>query len=78
MFRATTCPPSASDDCVMLSPRVGMCCNNEWCYTDMSHCEWAVCRYVGGGFIVVGVVRCVIRLKYIPVAAGRLSRPVGS
>ena len=29
---------------------------------------------VGGGFIVV--CRRVIRLKYIPVAAGRLSRPV--
>jgi len=33
---------------------------------------WVV---VGGGFIVV--CRCIIRLKYIPVAAGRLSRPVG-
>jgi len=26
--------------------------------------------------LYVGVVRCVIRLKYIPMAAGRLSRPV--
>ena len=31
----------------MLQPHVGMCCNNMWCYTDMSHCEWAVCDYVG-------------------------------
>jgi len=22
-----------------------MCCNNMWFYTDMSHCEWAVCGY---------------------------------
>ena len=21
-----------------------MCCNNMWCYTDMSHCKWAVCE----------------------------------
>ena len=25
MFRATMCPSSAADDCVMLQPRVGMC-----------------------------------------------------
>jgi len=25
MFRATMCPSSGADDCVMLSPRVGMC-----------------------------------------------------
>jgi len=24
-----------------------MCCNKTWCYTDMSHCEWAVCGYEG-------------------------------
>ena len=33
-----------------------MCCNNMWYYTDMSHCEWAVCGYEGFsgvGFIVV-------------------------
>ena len=24
-----------------------MCCNNMWCYTDMSHCEWAVCGFEG-------------------------------
>jgi hypothetical protein len=33
-----------------------MCCNNMCCYTDMSHCEWAVCGYewfFGVGFIVV-------------------------
>ena len=58
-----------------------MCCNNMWCYTDMSHCEWAVCGYEGFLVLVsllyVGIVRFVIRLKYIPVAAGRLSSPVG-
>ena len=26
MFRATMCPSSGADDCVMLQPRVGMCC----------------------------------------------------
>ena len=25
MFRATMCPSSGADDCVMLQPRVGMC-----------------------------------------------------
>ena len=33
-----------------------MCCNNMWCYTDMSYCEWAVCGYegfFGVGFIFV-------------------------
>jgi hypothetical protein len=32
-----------------------MCCNNAWCYIDMSHCEWAVCGCESffGGFIVV-------------------------
>ena len=29
----------------MLSPRVGMCCNNAWDNTDMSHCERGVCGY---------------------------------
>ena len=56
-----------------------MCCNNMWFYIDMSHCEWAVCGYEGFfcvGFIVVGLVRFIIRLKYIPVTAGRLSSPV--
>jgi len=50
MFRATMCPSSAAE------PHVGMYCNNTWCYTDMSHCEWAVCGYegfFGVGFIVV-------------------------
>ena len=41
-----------------------------WFYIDMSHCEWAVCGYEG--FLVlltllyVGLVRFVIRLKYMP------------
>ena len=32
-----------------------MCCNNMWCYIDISHCEWAVCgmRVFGVVFIVV-------------------------
>jgi hypothetical protein len=47
MFRATMCPSSGADDCVMLSPLIVMCCNSAWCYTDMSHCEWAVCGYGG-------------------------------
>jgi len=49
------CPSSGADDCVMLYPRVDMCCSSMWCYTDMSHWEWAVCGYEGfvGGFIVV-------------------------
>ena len=38
----------------MLWPCVGMCCNNMWCYIDMSHCEWAVCGY--GGFFGVGFI----------------------
>ena len=69
MFRATMCPSSGAEDCVMLWPCVGMCCNNMWCYIDMSHCEWAVCGY--GGFLVlvsllyVGLVGSVVRLKYI-------------
>jgi len=56
MFRATMCPSSGADDCVMLYPRVGMCRNNVWSYIDMSYCEWAVCGYegyFGVGFIVV-------------------------
>ena len=55
MFRATMYPSSGADDCVMLQPCVGMCFNNAWCYTDMSHCEWDVCGCEGffGGFIVV-------------------------
>ena len=58
-----------------------MCCNNAWCYTDMSHCEWAVCGCEGFlvvSLLYVGVVRFVIRLKYIPVAARRLPSPVGT
>ena len=47
----------------------------------MSHCEWAVCGYEGIVVLVsllyVGLVRFVITLKYIPVAVGRLSSPVG-
>ena len=47
----------------------------------MSLCEWVVCGYEGFLVVVsllyVGIVRFVIRLKYIPVAAGRLSSPVG-
>ena len=52
-----------------------------WFYIDMSHCEWAVCGYEG--FLVlftlwyVGLVRFIIRLKYIPGAAERWSSPVG-
>ena len=58
-----------------------MYCNNMWFYIDMSHCEWAVCGYEG--FLVLflllyaALVRFIIRLKYIPVAAGRWSIPVG-
>jgi len=41
-----------------------------WCYVDMSHCEWAVCGCEGFLVLVsllyVGLVRFVIRLKYIP------------
>jgi len=58
-----------------------MCCNNMWFYIDMSHCEWAVCVYEGFFGVIymlcVGLVRFIIRLKYIPVAAGRWSSPVG-
>ena len=47
----------------------------------MSHCEWAVRGFEGFLVLVsllyVGIVRSVIRLKYIPVGAGRLSSPVG-
>ena len=57
MFRATMCPSSGADDCVMLQPCVGMCCNNMWFYIDMSHCEWAVCGYEGF-FGVVFIVVC--------------------
>ena len=50
-------------------------------FIDMSHCEWSVCGYEGFLVLVslldVGIVRFVIRLKYIPVAAGRWSSPVG-
>jgi len=67
------CPSSGNDDCVMLWSHVGMCCNNTWCYTDMSHCECVVCGCEGFLVVVsllyVGIVRFVIRLKYIPVAA---------
>ena len=82
MFRATMCPSSGDDDCVMLQRRVGMCCNNMWCYTDMSHCEWTVCVdmrvfLVLVSLLYVGIVQFVIRLKYIPMDAGRLSSPVG-
>ena len=52
-----------------------------WCYIDMSHCEWAVFGYEGFlvlfSLLYVGLVRFIIRLKYIPVAAGRWSSPVG-
>jgi hypothetical protein len=69
MFRATMCPSSGADACVVLSPRVGMCCNNEWCYSDMSICEWAVCvvmwGVVGGGHI--DVWRCSSVCKQINV-----------
>ena len=36
-----------------------------------------LCVDMGVFFLYVGVVRFVIRLKYIPVAAGRVSSPVG-
>ena len=59
----------------MLQPCAGMCCNNMWFYIDMFHCEWAVCGYEGFSvlfsLLYVGLVWFVIRLKYIPVAAGR-------
>ena len=52
-----------------------MCCNNMWCYIDRSHCKWAVCGYesflVVASLLYVGIVRFVIRLKYIPVAAAK-------
>jgi len=32
MLRAIMCPSSGADNCVMLSPLVGMCCNSAWCY----------------------------------------------
>jgi hypothetical protein len=58
-----------------------MCCNNMWCYIDMSHCELAVCGYEGYlvlfSLFYVGLVWFIIRLKYIHVAAGRWSSPVG-
>ena len=59
-----------------------MCCNNMWFYIDMSHCEWAVCVdmrvfLVLFTLLYVGLVRFIIRLKYIPVAAGRWASPVG-
>jgi len=57
-----------------------MHCNNAWCYTDMSHCEWDVCGYEGFlvvSLLYVGAVFFLIRLKYIPVVAGRMSSPVG-
>jgi len=62
MFRATMCPSSGTDDCVVLHSRVGMCCNNTWCYTDMSHCEWAVCGYV------------IILLQHIPTQGYNITR----
>ena len=44
-----------------------------WFYIDMSHCEWAVCGYevflVVVSLLYIGIVRFVIRLKCIPVAA---------
>ena len=59
-----------------------MCCNNMWCYIDMSHSEWTVCVdmkvTVLFSLLYVGLVRFIIRLKYIPVAAGRWSSSVGS
>jgi len=49
-----------------------MCCNNMWFYIDMFHSEWAVCGYEGFSvlfsLLYVGLVRFVIRLKYIPVS----------
>jgi hypothetical protein len=43
-----------------------------WCNIDMSHCEWAVYGYEGYlvlfSLLYVGLVRFIIRLKYIPVA----------
>ena len=52
-----------------------------WFYIDMSHCEWAVCGYedflVLFSLLYVGLVWFTIRLKYITVAAGRWSSPVG-
>jgi len=58
-----------------------MCCNNMWCYTDVSHCEWAVCGYegfFGVGFTVVCRYSSVCnQIKIHTVAAGRLLCPVG-
>ena len=52
-----------------------------WFYTDMFHCEWAVCGYEGVSvlfsLLYVGLVRFIIKLKYIPVAAVRWSSPDG-
>ena len=57
-----------------------MCCNNMWCYIDMSHCEWAVCGYEGFlvlfSLLYVGLVRFIIRLKCIPVAAAHTNMPI--
>ena len=51
-----------------------------WFYIDMFHCEWAVCGYEGFSvlfsLLYVGLVRFIIRLKYIPVAAASWSSPV--
>ena len=57
-----------------------MCCNIMGFYIDMSHCYWAVCGYEGFSvlfsLLYEGLVRFIMRLKYIPVAAGRWSGPV--
>ena len=83
MFRATMCPSSGADDCVILWPSVVMCCNNMWFFIDMSHCEWAVCGYEGFlvlfALLYVGLVQFIIRLKYIPwLQEGGQVRLVGS
>jgi len=45
MFQATVCPPLGADDCVVLSPHVGIVLNNEWYYSDMSICvgQYVLC-----------------------------------
>ena len=46
------------------------------CHSESGPCVW-LCGmlWVVVALLYVGVVRCVIRLKYIPVVAGRLSEP---
>jgi hypothetical protein len=64
VFRATVCPSSGADDCVMLSPRVGMCrgcrkaVKSGWQVVRPwmgSFHNWPFADLVGEGFVVVFV-----------------------